>query len=396
MNRSRLPTLAILGFLTALGCFPSEALADKNSQASRPNILLILTDDQRADTIAALGNPMIKTPNLDRLAKRGLAFDRAYVQGSMQGALCYAFDLLPTLASRCGITRDNPGESIDLNATLSDPDHPARERLLFAYRDLQRAITIGRWKLIRYPRIDRNQLFDLETDPDESHDLSDKPEYASRIAELTDAMESEMLASGDSAPLRVHSTRPALWKPPTSDARIRKTNIVFILADDLGYTDTGCYGSSYYETPHIDRLASQGMRLLNHHHCPNCTPTRAALMSGQYGARTGVYTVGSIDRFDWSKRPLRPVDNVEQLPLDRDSIAGQLRLAGYSTGMFGKWSNRILPSRRRSGRNPKSSIRASETRLRDERAIGPLAFRRSRRDAAAPIMHAVGKRRAEC
>lgn len=117
----------------------------------------------------------------------------------------------------------------------------------------------------------------------------------------------------------------------------RRPNIVFIMADDLGYTDVACFGSRYYETPNIDRLATQGMKLLNHHHCQNCTPTRAALMSGQYGVRTGVYTVGGIDRFDWSKRPLRPVDNVTDLPLDRDIIAKQLKAAGYATGMFGKW-----------------------------------------------------------
>lgn len=122
-----------------------------------------------------------------------------------------------------------------------------------------------------------------------------------------------------------------------SSPSAKRPNIVFVLADDLGYTDVGCYGSKYYETPNIDRLASQGMKLLNHHHCQNCTPTRAALMSGQYGARTGVYTVGGIDRFDWSKRPLRPVDNVTELPLDRDTIAQQLKTAGYATGMFGKW-----------------------------------------------------------
>ena len=116
-----------------------------------------------------------------------------------------------------------------------------------------------------------------------------------------------------------------------------RPNIIFIMADDLGYTDVACFGSKYYETPNIDRLAKQGMRLLSHHHCQNCTPTRAALMSGQYGARTGVYTVGGTDRFDWSKRPLRPVDNVTELPLDRDIIAKQLHAAGYATGMFGKW-----------------------------------------------------------
>ncbi len=117
----------------------------------------------------------------------------------------------------------------------------------------------------------------------------------------------------------------------------KRPNIVFIMADDLGWTDTATYGSKYYETPNIDRLASQGMKLLSHHHCQNCTPTRAALMSGQYGARTGMYTVGGIERFDWSSRPLRPVENVTNLPLDRDIIAKQLKAAGYATGMFGKW-----------------------------------------------------------
>lgn len=128
-----------------------------------------------------------------------------------------------------------------------------------------------------------------------------------------------------------------LWGTPAMSSEASPPNIVLIMADDLGYTDVGCFGSQYYETPHIDRLAAEGLRMLNHHHCQNCTPTRAALMSGQYAARTGVYTVGGSDRFDWSARPLRPVDNVTRLPLDRVTIADQLKKAGYATGMFGKW-----------------------------------------------------------
>ncbi len=117
-----------------------------------------------------------------------------------------------------------------------------------------------------------------------------------------------------------------------------KPNIVFILADDLGYTDVACYGSKYYETPNIDRLAQQGMRFTDGHTCgPNCQPSRAALMSGQYMPRTGVYTVGGIDRFNWQSCPLRPVDNVTQLPLEKITVAQSLKKAGYATAMFGKW-----------------------------------------------------------
>lgn len=116
-----------------------------------------------------------------------------------------------------------------------------------------------------------------------------------------------------------------------------KPNIVYVLADDLGWTDTATYGSKYYETPNIDRMAAQGMKFTRYHNCQNCQPTRAALLSGQYAPRTGVYTVGGIDRFEWQGRPLRPVDNVQDLPLDKITIAQRLKAAGYATGMFGKW-----------------------------------------------------------
>ncbi len=114
--------------------------------------------------------------------------------------------------------------------------------------------------------------------------------------------------------------------------------MVIILADDLGYTDLACYGSMFYRTPNLDRMAAGGMRFTSGYTCgPNCQPTRAALLTGQYGPRTGVYTVGSIDRFDWRSRPLRPVGNVQELPLEKVTLAQALKDAGYATAMFGKW-----------------------------------------------------------
>ncbi len=85
-------------------------------------------------------------------------------------------------------------------------------------------------------------------------------------------------------------------------------------------------------------MAAQGMKFTDGYSCgPNCQPTRAALMSGQYGPRTGVYTVGSRDRFDWRSRSLEPPENVTKLPTEVVTIAEAMKQAGYATGMFGKW-----------------------------------------------------------
>src|SRR5437879_1934619 len=74
-------------FLAALLLAP-PARSRAAEGPAKPNVLFLFADDQRADTIAALGNRIIKTPNLDRLVKKGVAFDRAYMQGGLQGATC--------------------------------------------------------------------------------------------------------------------------------------------------------------------------------------------------------------------------------------------------------------------------------------------------------------------
>jgi arylsulfatase A-like enzyme len=117
----------------------------------------------------------------------------------------------------------------------------------------------------------------------------------------------------------------------------RQPNIVFILADDLGWTDVGCTGSKYYETPNVDKLAAAGMKFTSYYNCQNCAPTRAALMSGQYPPRTGIFTVGTLARGDAARRKMEVPENNTNLPLDRVTIAQALKDAGYATALFGKW-----------------------------------------------------------
>lgn len=124
---------------------------------------------------------------------------------------------------------------------------------------------------------------------------------------------------------------------PAAPAADRPPNIVYILADDLGWTDLGCQGSSYYRTPAIDRLAAEGMRLTRYYNAQNCAPTRAVLMSGQYAPRTGIYTVGTLERGQARDRRMHVPANATRLALDTFILPQALKAAGYATGMFGKW-----------------------------------------------------------
>ena len=97
-------------------------------------------------------------------------------------------------------------------------------------------------------------------------------------------------------------------------------------------------GSRYYETPNLDHLAAQGMRFTDAYaNAPNCAPSRAALLSGQYAPRTGIYTVGAADRGPTEIRALVPVANQTELALDVVTLAETLAEAGYATGHAGKW-----------------------------------------------------------
>lgn len=114
------------------------------------------------------------------------------------------------------------------------------------------------------------------------------------------------------------------------------SNIVLILADDLGWTDLGCYGSDLYKSPNIDGLASDGMRFTaNYSACTVCSPTRAALLAGKYPAR--LHVTDWIPGLPPSNPKLIVPDFTKHLPLEETTIAERFHDLGYATASIGKW-----------------------------------------------------------
>jgi len=113
-----------------------------------------------------------------------------------------------------------------------------------------------------------------------------------------------------------------------------RPNFIFILIDDMGWMDLGCYGSSFYETPHLDRLAAGAMRFTDAYaSCPVCSPTRASIMTGKYPATVQItnYIPGS------ETGRLLAVPYLHHLPLEEKTVARALGEAGYETWHIGKW-----------------------------------------------------------
>ncbi len=119
--------------------------------------------------------------------------------------------------------------------------------------------------------------------------------------------------------------------------KIVPPNVLIIIADDLGWSQIGCYGSTFYETPNIDKLAKSGIRFSNAYSAASiCSPTRAAIMTGKYPARLDL-TDFIPGNFPKNKTLLTPDNWQKYLPLDEVTIGEKMEASGYSTGFFGKW-----------------------------------------------------------
>lgn len=124
----------------------------------------------------------------------------------------------------------------------------------------------------------------------------------------------------------------------------KRPNFLFILVDDLGWKDLGCFGSSFYETPHVDQLAARGMRFTDAYAaCPVCSPTRVSIMIGKYPARLqttdyfGAPQPESVSDHWTRHQPLLPAPYRDHLPLDEVTVAEAFKKGGYATFFAGKW-----------------------------------------------------------
>ena len=123
----------------------------------------------------------------------------------------------------------------------------------------------------------------------------------------------------------------------------QRPNVLFIMADDLGWMDLSCYGSQFYETPHLDSLAQEGMRFTNAYAaCPVSSPTRVSFLTGRYPAREHI-TDWIPGKYYYGKEymaeicPVLPPEYTLNMPLERVTLAEALKENGYITAHIGKW-----------------------------------------------------------
>lgn len=132
----------------------------------------------------------------------------------------------------------------------------------------------------------------------------------------------------------------ANFAPGETDNNVAKPNIIFFFADDLGWTDLGCFGSSFYETPHLDRMAKEGARLTQAYaSCPVCSPTRASILTGLWPQRTGITDyIGALQPTKWKRNTkLLPAPYRDRLEHSFVSMAEVVKANGYQTFFAGKW-----------------------------------------------------------
>jgi arylsulfatase A-like enzyme len=172
-----------------------------------------------ADHGIALGSHGLlgKQSLYDAAMKAPLILAGPGIRQGQSDALVYLLDIYPTLCDYAGVPPPKGIDGVSFRAVMAGRADGARDELFLSYLGVQRALRDDRWKIIRYPRVDVTQLFDLQADPDEMHDLAAEPAQSARVADMLARLKAAQAQWGDSAPLTVEKPNPREWKPPAKE-----------------------------------------------------------------------------------------------------------------------------------------------------------------------------------
>jgi arylsulfatase A-like enzyme len=135
-------------------------------------------------------------------------------QGKSASAFAYLFDIFPTVCDLVGTDVPTEIDGVSFAPVIRGSSSTGRETIYTAYREVQRGVRRGRWKLLRYPKINRSQLFDLEADPHEQNDLSENPGQRERVVAMSALLEQQRQANSDKTPLMTLTPKDAAFRPP--------------------------------------------------------------------------------------------------------------------------------------------------------------------------------------
>ena len=185
------------GLITHMDAEIGRLLAALEATGRAEDTLVVFTSDHG---LSLGGHGLMGKQNLyDDSMRAPLILAGPGVPAGSSDALVYLFDLYPTLCDLLGVETPDTVEGRSLAPILRGEASSVRDEIFTAYLDVQRAVRTERWKLIRYPRVDVTQLFDLERDPNEVHDLAGRPEHAERVRELEERLRELQEGLGDPA-----------------------------------------------------------------------------------------------------------------------------------------------------------------------------------------------------
>ena len=200
--------------ITALDFHIGRLLQSLKELGMLDNTLIVFSADQG---IAVGSHGLLGKQNLyDAAMKSPLVFAGPGIPHGESNALLYLLDIYPTVCDLVGAAPPEGIDGVSHRPVITGKRPAIRRELFLSYLSVQRAIRDDRWKLIRYPQVNVTQLFDLQSDPDEMHNLATEPAQSDRVKEMLTRLAEVQPTWGDTAPLTVANPKPAVWSPPTS------------------------------------------------------------------------------------------------------------------------------------------------------------------------------------